>query len=111
VKYQYPNAKTIGFDPYASEMLKGWEDYFDMIPIPQQYGVLSPAIKALQVMILNGSIEHEGDPLMRSMIENARLLEDPSGNLRLDKSRSISRIDCLSALVCAMAASMGKKEE
>jgi phage terminase large subunit-like protein len=94
----FPQLRIIGYDPYSSIQIEFWKKYFDLEPVPQQYSFLSPAIKSLQVKILDGNILHEPNPLMRSMIEAARIISDPNGNLRLDKAKSFSRIDCLSAL-------------
>jgi phage terminase large subunit-like protein len=89
--------------------LKPIEPYFELLPVAQQYSFLSPALKTLKSKILEKKLQHNGDPLLRSMVENARVLTDPSGNIRLDKSKSTSRIDGLVAL--NIAASVALQEE
>jgi phage terminase large subunit-like protein len=50
---------------------------------------------------MRGQFRHGGDPLLRAMVEAARLDTDANGNIRLNKSKSTSRIDALAALVNA----------
>ena len=119
LKSYFPKFEKIGYDPYLiakepmgedekkvsnskkESPLKLLEPYFELIPVPQQYAFLSPAIKLLKTRILGKTIQHDGNPLLRSCIENARVLEDPSGNIRLDKGKSTARIDPLVALTIA----------
>jgi phage terminase large subunit-like protein len=109
VKSIFPKFRKIGYDPYLSAMLKTVDPYFELIPVPQQYSFLSPALKTLKTKILEKQFQHNGDPLLRAMVENARVLTDPSGNIRLDKSKSTARIDGLVAL--NIAASVALQEE
>jgi phage terminase large subunit-like protein len=119
LKTHFPKFEKLGYDPYLiakepmgenetkaynskqESLLKLIEPYFELIPVPQQYAFLSPAVKRLKTKILDKEIQHDGNPLLRSCIENARVLEDASGNIRLDKSKSTSRIDPLIALIIA----------
>jgi phage terminase large subunit-like protein len=109
VKSVFPKFRKLGYDPYLSALLKPIEPYFELLPVAQQYSFLSPALKTLKSKILEKKLQHNGDPLLRSMVENARVLTDPSGNIRLDKSKSTSRIDGLVAL--NIAASVALQEE
>jgi phage terminase large subunit-like protein len=109
IKSIFPNFRKIGYDPYLSSLLKSVDPYFELIPVAQQYSFLSPALKTLKSKILEKELQHNGDPLLRSCVENSRILTDPSGNIRLDKSKSMSRIDPLVAL--NIAASVALKEE
>lgn len=109
VKSVFPKFRKLGYDPYLSSMLKPIEPFFELLPIAQQYSFLSPALKTLKTKILEKEFQHDGDPLLRAMMENARVLTDPSGNIRLDKSKSTARIDGLVAL--NIAASVALQEE
>ena len=119
LKAYFPKFEKIGYDPYLiakepmgenekkvsnskkESPLKLLEPYFELIPVPQQYAFLSPSIKLLKNRILGKTMQHDGNPLLRSCLENARVLEDPSGNIRLDKGKSTARIDPLVALTIA----------
>jgi len=95
LKLIFPKLRLIGYDPYLGDSLKPIGEYFDLIPIPQQFKFLSPGVKFLKTGLLEGKIQHDGNGLLRSMVENARVIEDCNGNLRLDKMKSTSRIDGL----------------
>lgn len=92
--------KWIGYDPHLADDLKTWTEW-ECVPIPQQTNFLSPPTKRLREKIMRGQIRHGGDPLLRAMVEAARLDTDANGNIRLNKSKSTSRIDALAALVNA----------
>lgn len=90
----------IGFDPHLADDLKTWTEW-EMIPVPQQTNFLSPPTKRIREKIMRGQIRHGGDPLLRAMVEAARLDVDTNANVRLNKAKSTSRIDALAALVNA----------
>ncbi len=50
---------------------------------------------------MRGQVRHGGDPLLRAMVEAARVDQDANSNIRLNKAKSTSRIDALAALVNA----------
>lgn len=108
LKDAFPNLRKVGYDPYLTSEMEPLSKFFRMEPVAQRYEFLSPATKLLQYKVLKGELKHEENPLLRACIENCKTLEDPSGNIRLDKSKSNSRIDPLAALV--NAAYMGIKE-
>ncbi len=72
-----------------------------MVPVPQQTNFLSPPTKRIKEKIIRRQLRHGGDPLLRAMVEAARLDTDANGNIRLNKAKSTSRIDALAALVNA----------
>jgi phage terminase large subunit-like protein len=102
----------IGFDPHLADSLSTWGEAtgWELIPVPQQTNFLSPPTKTLREKILKGKIRHGNDPLLRSMVESARVEEDTNGNIRLNKAKSRSRIDCLAAWVNAEYLSLKKVE-
>jgi phage terminase large subunit-like protein len=62
---------------------------------------MAPAIDALEMSILDRRFKHDGNPCLTWNISNALVLKDPSGNRKLDKSKSRFRID--GAVAAAMA--------
>ena len=92
--------KWVGFDPHLADDLKTWIEW-ECVPVPQQTNFLSPPTKRLREKIMKGQIRHGGDSLLRAMVEAARLDTDANGNIRLNKSKSTSRIDALAGLVNA----------
>jgi phage terminase large subunit-like protein len=100
----FPQLKRVGFDPYLGSQLQPLDPYFELVPIAQQFKFLSPAIKFLKTKILEGNLQHDGNGLLRAMVENARVVEDGEGNLKLSKVKSASRIDGLISIVIAISA-------
>jgi phage terminase large subunit-like protein len=92
--------KWIGYDPHLADEVKAWTEW-EMIGVPQQTTFLSPPTKRIREKIMRGLMRHGGDPVLRAQVEAARVLHDLNANIRLDKSKSTSRIDALAALVNA----------
>ena len=90
----------IGYDPHLADSLKTWTEW-ECVPVPQQTNFLSPSTKRIKEKIMKGQIRHGGDPLLRAMVEGARLDQDNNANIRLNKAKSTSRIDALAALINA----------
>ena len=73
----------------------------DFIPIGQGYKDFSPRCHSLLNAMLEGKIQHGGHPLLTMSAANAIAISDPSGNVKLDKSKATQRIDPLVAMVMA----------
>ena len=108
--------RKIAFDRWNWRHLKPWllQAGFDdaqvegdnaiFEPFGQGYASMSPALRDLESLILNKKIVHGGHPVLTMCMMNATVRPDPSGNRKLDKSKSRGRID--GAVALAMAASM-----
>ncbi|HEU4985211.1 MAG TPA: terminase TerL endonuclease subunit, partial [Nitrososphaera sp.] len=108
--------RKIAFDRWNWRHLKPWllQAGFDdaqvegdnaiFEPFGQGYASMSPALRDLESLILNKKIAHGGHPVLTMCMMNATVRPDPSGNRKLDKSKSRGRID--GAVALAMAASM-----
>ena len=70
--------------------------------VGQGYKDFSPRCEAMQSLLLAGRIRHGGHPLLNLAASNAIAVKDPSGNTKLDKSKSTQRIDPLVAMVMAV---------
>lgn len=97
-KHLKPCLFRVGFD--ESE-LEG--DGAIFVPFGQGFQSMSPALRTLETMVLNGEIAHGGHPVLSMCIENARVRPDPAGNRKLDKMKSHGRIDGAVALAMAVA--------
>lgn len=64
---------------------------------------MSPALRALEEVILNKLMAHGGHPVLTMCMANARVTRDTTGSRKLDKLRSRGRIDGAVALAIAMA--------
>ena len=68
----------------------------------QGFKDMAPAVDALETAVLNGLIRHGGHPVLRWNASNASITMDPAGSRKIDKARSIGRIDGLIALTMAI---------
>ena len=73
-----------------------------MVPWGQGYKDMGPAVDALEVAVLNGSLAHDGNPCLTWNVANAMPIKDPAGNRKLDKSKTRFRIDGAVAMVMAL---------
>jgi len=71
-------------------------------PVGQGYKDFSPRCNCLLNNMLESRIKHSGHPLLTMAASNAISVSDPSGNVKLDKSKSTMRIDPLVAMVMAV---------
>ena len=77
-----------------------------IVRIPQNIENMSPAMKEIERLMYNGSIEHEANPCGRWTFGNVVVVVDGNENIKPHKGRSIDRIDPVVALIDAMAAAM-----
>lgn len=108
--------QALGFDPYrlrksVQELIDEWGiPQSKLIPVGQNAKTMSPAIDSIQAKVLNRSLRHDGNVILRTMSNNVRLIVDHNGNRTLDKAKSASKIDGIAALCIAEAALLLKKE-
>jgi phage terminase large subunit-like protein len=74
----------------------------------QGYKDMSPAVDVLERMVVQRRLRHGGHPVLTWNAYNAVITRDPAGGRKLDKVKSIGRIDGLVAL--AMAFSLTRVE-
>jgi phage terminase large subunit-like protein len=63
---------------------------------------MSPPTKELMKLVLEGRINHGGNPVLRWMADNSVARTDPAGNIKLDKQKSTEKIDGMIALIMAL---------
>lgn len=83
-----------------------------MEPWGQGFKDMSPALDALETLVLQGQLKHPSHPVLDWCVSNTTTLSDPSGNRKPAKDRSTGRIDGLVALSMAVglaARTPGKK--
>lgn len=103
----------VGFDPWNATTLTNdlVAEGAPMIEVRQGYASLSPPLKEVKRLLLEGTHEaprlrHGGNPVSRWMVDNLAVAMDPSGNVKPDKGTAADKIDGVSALVTAMARAM-----
>jgi phage terminase large subunit-like protein len=102
--------KELAYDPWnASQLVTDlMGDGLPMVTVRQGYASLSPPLKQLGRLLLEGTperpiVRHGGNPVMRWMVDNLAVAMDPSGNVKPDRARSADKIDGVAALVTALA--------
>lgn len=97
------NVREIAFDPWNATHVttKLLEQDAEVIEFRQGYASMNPAMKALEVAVLGGELNHGGNPVLTWMADNLVAASDPAGNLKPDKSKSSEKIDGMVALLMA----------
>jgi phage terminase large subunit-like protein len=105
--------KVIGIDPWAAsetaEIIR--KSGHNVLTVNQTLANLSPACKYLEALILDDKIFHNGNKTMNFCVNNVIVRRDRNDNFAPDKSASKDKIDCVSALVTALALKIGTKAE
>ncbi len=107
------NIKSIAYDRYNSTQLviNLQNDGVEMSPMGMGFVSMSAPMKELYRLVLEGKINHEGDPVLRWMVGNVSVAYDPALNMKPDKARSGDKIDGVVALVCAIGEAMTYEDD
>ncbi|MFA5436700.1 MAG: terminase TerL endonuclease subunit, partial [Candidatus Neomarinimicrobiota bacterium] len=92
----------LGIDAYIEGKDKAMSGGIRMIPWGQGFRDMAPAVEALEVAVLETSLQHDGNPCLTWNISNAFAVSDPAGNRKIDKSKSRFRIDGAVSLAMAL---------
>ena len=63
---------------------------------------MSPPTKELMKLTLEERIAHGGHKVLRWMMDNVYVRQDPAGNIKMDKEKSTEKIDAAVATVMAL---------
>ena len=98
------NIREIAFDRWgATQMVQHLEEQgFTVVPFGQGFRDMSPPTKELMRLVLGQEIVHGGHPVLRWMMDNVYVRQDPAGNIKMDKERSSENIDGAVAMVMAL---------
>ena len=107
---------SIAFDRWRIEDLKvliDQEGYSipELKSFGQGYASMAPAVDELETLLIENRITHDGNPILTWNAANAVVVEDPAGNRKLAKDKSIGRIDGMVAAVMAMGQATKEREE
>ncbi len=102
----------IAYDRWRMDILKKEFERAGVPDLPltewgQGFKDMSPALDALESLILNSKLKHGAHPVLTMCAANAVLSKDPAGNRKLDKGKTSGRIDGMVAL--AMAAGLAER--
>jgi phage terminase large subunit-like protein len=105
----------IAIDPFGAMYLTTQlqNDGFEVVFVRQGFLSISPAAKEFERLVVNGMIEHDGNPVMDWMFGNVTTEMDAAGNVKPSKGKSSEKIDGVAALLNALSraiAEPGKKK-
>jgi phage terminase large subunit-like protein len=103
------DVQAIGFDRYNMKFLTPWleaagfsqQEIDKFVEFGQGTASMTPALRDLEVKLLNGQLRHGKNPLMNMCAFNARVVGD-SGARKFDKKTARGRIDGMVALAMAV---------
>lgn len=104
------DVQALAFDRYNMKFLKPWleragfapEELLKFVEFGQGFVSMSPALRALEALLLAGKLEHGAHPVLTMCAANAVVVKDPAENRKLDKSKATGRIDGMQALAMAV---------
>ncbi|HFD40868.1 MAG TPA: terminase large subunit [Anaerolineae bacterium] len=98
------NIREIAFDRWGafqvSQQLEGMG--FTMVGFGQGFVSMSPPMRELLRLVLNGRLVHGGHPVLRWMADNLVVSQDAAGNLKPNKAKSREKIDGIVAGLMAL---------
>jgi phage terminase large subunit-like protein len=109
--FHHYNIQKIGFDRWNMKHLRPWllragineqmiEQHF--VEFGQGMASMSPALRDLEQILLEGELAHGGHPVLSMCVANTVIVLDDAGNRKPSKRKSTGRIDGLVALAMAV---------
>ncbi|MGH7227435.1 MAG: terminase TerL endonuclease subunit, partial [Gemmataceae bacterium] len=81
-------------------------DGFAVVQFGQGFASMTAPAKELEKLVLEGAINHGGNPVLRWMASNAVVALDAAGNIKPAKDKSTEKIDGIVALIMALGRAM-----
>jgi phage terminase large subunit-like protein len=109
--------ESIGFDRYNIKFLRPWlekagfseAELERFVEFGQGTASMTPALRELEVKLLNGQLKHGNHPILNMCSHNAVVIGD-SGARKFDKAKSRGRIDGMVALAEAVGVMPSRAE-
>lgn len=104
------DVQALAFDRYNMRFLRPWlervgfseSELERFIEFGQGFVSMSPALRELESMLLNGKLKHGNHPVLSMCAANATVVQDPAENRKFVKSKASGRIDGMVALAMAV---------
>ena len=104
------DVQALAFDRYNMRFLKPWLERVGFteaelerfIEFGQGFVSMSPALRELESMLLNGKLRHGKHPVLSMCAANAVVVSDPAENRKFVKAKASGRIDGMVALAMAV---------
>jgi phage terminase large subunit-like protein len=82
-----------------------------MVEFPQTPSRMSPATAAMYTAVIQGTLRHDGDPVLSAHIKSARVRPMRMGGEMLEKSHKGKKIDAAVALSMAIHGALAAEVE
>ena len=82
------------------------QEGLEIVPMGMGYLSFAAPMKEFEGRLLKKKINHGNNPVLRFMIDNLAVSEDPAGNLKPNKAESQGKIDGIIALIMALDRAM-----
>ena len=107
------DVRDIGADPHNLESMRQDIDPDGklVVEFQQSMGNISPPFKELEALILDGTIAHDGNEVLRWMVSSVTTHEDSEERIRPTKKKSSGKIDGVVALIMALGRAMVYQDE
>jgi phage terminase large subunit-like protein len=99
MKYLRPWLKEAGFT--EEQVGEGEPEKAMFVEFGQGFQSMSPALRDLESILLNGKLRHGNNPVLTMCAANAIVTSDPAGGRKLNKAKAAGRIDGMVALTMA----------
>lgn len=103
---QFFDVADIGYDRWRIEDLKQIIEREGLSvpplePFGQGFKDMAPALDEFEQRLLNGTLKHDGNPVMTWCAANVVTVSDPAGNRKVAKDKATGRVDGIVAAVMA----------
>ncbi len=100
--------QEVRFDRWGAENVKNvlTDEGFKMIDFGQGWKSMSPPTKDLLRIVLNHTLRHNSNPVLRWNADNAMAVFDPTEAVKFAKNKSSEKIDGIIGLVMALDGTM-----
>lgn len=107
------DVQCVGYDPYNyDKIIPSLEDQdITCMAYKQTAPWMHPPTKKIEELVINGKLKHENNPCMAWMIGNVTILRDTNDNMKIDKKKSIAKVDGPVALAIALGTYITKNPE
>ena len=105
--------REIAYDRWNATMMVQalQDDGFTLVPFGQGFRDMSNPTKDLMRLVLEGSLRHNNNPVLRWNMDNVFVRTDPAGNIKIDKEKSTEKVDGAVALVMGLDRAMKNQGE
>jgi phage terminase large subunit-like protein len=104
--------RECAYDPWnATQLATQLEgDGFTMVAFRQGFKSLNEPTKEVEKLVASNELDHGGNPVAAWMASNVSVAQDPAGNKKPDKARSVDRIDGITTLIMSVGRAMLQPE-